>query len=455
MKNSNNNLQKKNYGGWAFIPLLVFLAIYLGGGLYYTVVGGVEKPFNQLPRHAALLTGMVVAFIMNRGVKFSKKIEIFTTTSGEPGVMMMAMIFMLAGAFAGVAKEMGGVDSVVNMGLSFLPARFLAPGLFIISAFISTAMGTSSGTLAAVAPIAIGVSEACAMNPAIALAAVLGGAMFGDNLSVISDTTIAATKGVGAEMKDKFRMNFLIALPAAILTIVCFAIAGTSGAVDGPHPFSLIKVLPYIAVLVAAVAGVDVFIVLMGGIFFAGAVGIATGSMTFVTFFQSIAGGMDGMMNVTIMAILIRGLIGLIKEYGGVEWLVTKITGNVKTRKGAEYSIAALVSVLVFCLVNNTIAIIIASPIAKQIADRFHIAPKRVASLLDIFSCVILCLAPHAGGMLLITGLASVSPLDINLFSFYQVFLGLAAVITVQFGLMRTKEEKEAALLEKSHQSQT
>ena len=331
----------KNYGGFAFIPLIIFLVIYLGGGMFFSALG-VEKPFNQLPRHAALLIGVIVAFGMNRKMKLDDKINIFTTTSGEAGVMMMALIFLLAGAFAGVAKGMGGVSSVVNLGLTFVPQQFLVPGLFAISAFISTAMGTSTGTLVAVAPIALGISEKTGLNPAISLAAVLGGAMFGDNLSVISDTTIAATRGVGCEMKDKFRMNFLIAIPAAIATLIAFTVVGGSGQIEGDLSYNLIKVVPYLGVLAAAIAGVNVFLVLIGGILFAGIVGFATESMTFVSFFQSIASGMDSMMNVTIMAILIRGLIGLIKTYGGIEWLVSKITGNIKTRKGAEYSICLL-----------------------------------------------------------------------------------------------------------------
>lgn len=435
--------ERKIFNGFAFVPLVVFLVIYLGGGMFFSFKS-VESPFNQLPRHAALIAGIIVAFAMNRKIKLDDKIDVFTKTSGEQGVMMMALIFMLAGAFAGVAKGMGGVDSVVNLGLTFIPQQFLVPGLFIIASFISTAMGTSSGTLVAVAPIALGIAEKVGINPAIPLAAVLGGAMFGDNLSVISDTTIAATRGVGCEMKDKFRMNFLIALPAAITTIVAFTIVGGNGQIEGDLNYQLVKVVPYFGVLVAAIIGINVFAVLISGILFAGIVGFLTSSITFVTFFKSIANGMDGMMNVTIMAILIRGLIGLIKEYGGIEWLVQKITGNIKTRKGAEYSIAILVSILVFCLVNNTIAIIIASPIAKQIGEKFKIAPKRTASLLDIFSCVILCLAPHAGGMLLLTSMASVSPIEIISYSFYQVFLGICTIITVQFGLMKTKEEKEA-----------
>lgn len=441
--------ERKNYGGMAFLPLITFLLIYLGVGIFFTVIG-VEMPFNQLPRHSALLVGVVVGLFMDRHRKFDEKVEVFTKSAGEPGIMIMALIFLLAGAFAGVAEGMGAVESVVNICMSFLPSHFLVPGIFVISAFISTAMGTSSGTAVAVTPIALAMAEQAGMNPAISLAAVCGGSMFGDNLSVISDTTIAATKGCGCEMKDKFRMNFLIAIPAAVVSTILFSVAGTAGTAPTGLEYSAIKILPYICVLVAAVAGVNVIAVLIGGTVFAGLVGMMTGTMTIMSFMESIGSGMDSMTNVTIMAILIRGLIGLIKEYGGIEWLVEKITNNVKTRKGAEYGISLLVSLLSFALVNNTVAIIIASPMAKTIGEKFKIAPKRIASLLDIFSCVSLGIAPHAGGMLFATAMSGLSPLDILQYSFYPVTLTIATVITIQFGLLRTPEEKQAALEEKS-----
>ena len=448
MKEQKNGSGKSDYGFVAFVPLIIFLALYLGGGIIFTMIGR-ESPFSQVPRHAALLIGVIVAFFMDRSRKFDDKLEIFSTAAGDKGVLSMVMIFLLAGAFAGVAKEMGGVDSVVNLGLTFIPQKFIITGLFIISCFISTATGTSTGAITAMAPIAIGIAERTGALPQLALAASLGGAMFGDNLSVISDTTIAATKGVGAEMKDKFRMNLLIALPAAILAAVLYCVVGTTGSVDQELNYNLLRVLPYIAVLVAAVAGINVYIVLIGGIFLAGLAGFGTGSMTPLTFIQSIASGMEGMFNVSIMALLIRGTIGLITEYGGIDRLVHGIVSRIKSRRSAEYSIAALVSILNFAVVNNTIAIIIAAPIAKQIGDDYHIAPKRTASLLDIFSCVVQVIAPHAGGMLMITSMVAISPIDVLTFSFYPVLLGIAAIITIQFGLMRTNEEKEAAKAER------
>ena len=444
MKQQKTTLQpRSDYGFISFIPLIVFLGLYLGGGIIFTMMG-VEAPFKQIPRHAALLIGVVVAIFMDRSRDFDTKLDIFSTSAGDKGVLSMVMIFLLAGAFAGTAKAMGGVDSVVNLGLSFIPQKFAIAGLFIIACFISTATGTSTGAITAMAPIAIGIAEKTGILPQLALAASLGGAMFGDNLSVISDTTIAATKGVGAEMKDKFRMNLLIAIPAALVTIILYCVIGTSGTVDQELIYSLPRVLPYIVVLVAAVVGVNVYIVLIAGTILAGIVGLATGSMTMMTFVQAIGNGMSGMFNVSIVALLIRGIIGLITAYGGIERLVNSITSHAKSRRSAEYSIAALVSILNFCLVNNTIAIIVAAPLAKEIGDDYEIAPKRTASLLDIFSCVVQVIAPHAGGMLMITSMVAISPLDVLTYSYYPILLGVAAIATIQFGLLRTKEEKEA-----------
>lgn len=447
MSENNSTIQTKgkNYGGLAFLPLVVFLGLFLGSGLLYTILGTVERPFNEVPLLGALLVAMVVAFAMNRQVTLDEKITVFSKSAADSGVMLMVLIFMFAGAFSSVSRAMGGVDSVVNLGLSLIPSRFLAPGIFIIGCFISISTGTCVGTVAAMAPIAQGIAEASGMNPAMAMGAVLGGAMFGDNLSIISDTTIAATRGVGAQMKDKFRMNFKIALPAAIAAIVVFAFAGgaavpTTEALD----FSLIKVIPYIAVLVAAIAGVNVMVVLLGGVALSGIVGFITGSITFAGFMQALSDGMKGMVEVTLLAIFIRGIIGLIQQNGGVEWLVEKLTLRVKTRRGAEYSIAALVGALSFSLLDNTVAILTAAPIAKTIGDQYQVAPKRMASLLDTFACVALCIAPHTGMITLLSTTAGISPIHILRFAFYQMFLGVAAIITIQFGLMRTPEEKAA-----------
>lgn len=442
---SNEVKQPKKYGFKAFIPMFVFLGLYLGGGIYFTLAGTVEQPWNQFPRHAAILIGIVVAFLMNRYMPLPEKISKFCKAAGDEGCMLMCMIFLVAGAFSGVCKSMGGVTSVVNLGLSVLPVHFVLPGIFIITALVATAIGTSSGALVAIAPIALAIAEETGANIPLYFAAVYGGALFGDNLSIISDTTIAATAAVGAEMKDKFRMNFLIALPAALLSIVVYFFLGKGAApISGDMSYNLLHLIPYIYVLITALCGMDVFVVLFSGTFIAGIVGIVTGSMTIAGFVQAIGTGMAGMMSTAIVAILLRGLIGIISEYGGVDWLITAMRKRVHSRKGAEYCISAMSGLLDFALINNTIAIMIAGPLAKDIADEHHIAPKRVASLLDIFACAVHGMAPHGGGMLTLSGFyAALNPLLVVKYNVYCIFLMIAAIVTIQFGLMRTKEEKE------------
>lgn len=446
---------KKGLGGISFLPLFIFLGLYIGSGVFFSIKGA-ASPFNQFPRHVALFIAIGVAVLMNKNKKIDDKIEIFSKNAGSSGVMIMGLIYLLAGGFSGAAKSMGGVESVVNLGLTFIPSTFIVPGIFLISCFIATAMGTSMGTMAAMAPIAVGVAAKSNMDVAITLAAVMGGAYFGDNLSILSDTTISATRGVGCEMKDKFRMNFLIAIPAAVLTMILYTIMGKAGEIEGNLTFSFIKVIPYLLVLAGALAGGNVVLVLMGGIVLCGIVGFATGSVTFLPFIKAIGSGMEDMMGITIVAILIAGIIGVIKENGGIEWLIEKITSKVKTRSGAEYGIGILSGALSASLVNNTVAIIISAPIAKEIGSKYHIAPKRLASLIDIFACGILALCPHDGGMLIMTGMGHVSPLDILKFAYYPVFLIIATLITIKFGLLRTPEEKEFARMAKEkHESIT
>ncbi|MDR7871538.1 MAG: Na+/H+ antiporter NhaC family protein [Tissierellaceae bacterium] len=441
MKNNQAGLEKKNYGGLAFLPLLVFLGVYLGAGILFTIMG-TEEPFKQVPRETALIVGLIVALFMGKQ-SLDEKVEIFSSSAGDSGVILMCLIFLLAGAFASVAKAMGGVESTVNLGLTIIPQQFILSGVFIISLFIATAMGTSMGTIAAIGPIAIGISETTNLNPAIAIAAVVGGAMFGDNLSIISDTTIAATRGVGAEMKDKFRMNLLIALPAAIVSIIIYGIAGTAGSLEGDYPFQLIKVLPYVVVLISAIVGVNVIVVLLGGTIFAGIIGLVTGSLNIIGFSKAVASGMAGMSGLVITSLLIRGLSGIVNEYGGIDWLMTKILSRIKSRRGAEYGISALVSLIDAALANNTIAIILSAPLALEIGKKYNIARKRLASLLDIFSCVVQGFVPQGGQILLAMELAKRSPLEVIKFNYYPFLLAVFAIITIQFGLLRTKEEKE------------
>lgn len=432
---------KKRFGPIAFLPLLVFLAIYLGAGILFTCLG-TPDPFKQIPREAALVCGLIVALCMGKE-KLDFKVDVFAKNAGDSGIMLMSLIFLLAGAFAGSTKAMGGADSAVNLGLSLVPLQFIFAGVFIISALIATAMGTSMGTIAAIGPIAVGLAERANISSAIAIAAVLGGSMFGDNLSIISDTTIAATRGAGCKMNDKFKMNLLIALPAALVAIVIYCFVGTSGTLDGEFHYNLIHILPYLVVLITAIAGANVIVVLLSGTILSGIIGIATGTLSIVTFAQSVASGMTGMFNLVIIAIFVRGLTGIVKEYGGIDWLIGVLTRKIKTRKGAEYGIAAMVGLIDASLCNNTMAIIISAPLSKTIAKVYNIAPKRIASLLDIFSCVIQGIIPHGGQLLLCTTLTGLSPLAVLSANYYIYLLAIAAVVTIQFGLLRTKEEKE------------
>lgn len=434
--------KERKYGAIAFLPLLVFLALYIGSGVFFTYLG-VPGAFKKFPRHVALLTGILVALAMNRGMKLEKKIDIFTENAGNSGVILIGLLYLFAGGFQSAAKAMGGMESVVNLGLTFIPGFALVPGIFFMSCLISTAIGTSMGTIAAMAPIALGIAEAAGLNVPLTAAAVIGGAYFGDNLSMISDTTISAAKGVGSEMKDKFRMNFFIALPAAIIACVLYGILGGAAVVEGGYSFDLLRISPYIVVLVSALAGFNVSAVLLLGIIMTGVIGFAQGSIGFFDWVGAIGEGMSDMFSITIVAILISGLIGLIKYYGGVEWLVDSITSRMKDRKDAEYGLGFLSGILSAALVNNTIAIIITSPIAREIGAKYKIAPKRLASLIDIFACAFLALTPYDGGMLMITGLVDVSPIEVLKYSFYIFALILSTCITIQFGLLRTKEERD------------
>lgn len=440
----DDNKELKKLGGFAFLPLLIFLFLYIGSGLVFSAMGE-EDAFGKFPRHVALMIGIFIALLLNPSVKVKKKLDIFCAGAGNSGVMMIVVIYLLAGGFQGAAKSMGGVDAVVNFGLTFIPPALLVPGVFLISCFISTSIGTSMGTIAAMAPIAIGVADKGGLNLALTCAAVLGGAYFGDNLSIISDTTISATQGVGCEMRDKFKMNFFIALPAALVAAVLFGIMGNSGAIEGDTSFTLIKIVPYFVVLVTALMGFHVAGVLFFGILISGVIGVGFSYVSFWDYIGAIGSGMSDMMSISIVAILISVMIGLIKAYGGIEWLIGKVMARIKNRKGAEYGISFLAGLLSISLVNNTIAIIVTAPIAKEIGLQFHISPKRLASLLDIFACAFLSICPHDGGMLIVTGLSGVSPMEVIRYSFYSFALIIAALITIQTGLLRTKEEKSWA----------
>lgn len=424
----------------ALLPLVVFLALFLGAGIYFNI-HGVDMAFYQLPAPVAAMVGIILAFIIGKG-SMDEKMDTFVKGVGDSNIIIMCMVYLLAGAFSAVASAMGGVDSTVNFGLSVIPSSLILPGLFIIACFVSTAMGTSMGTIGAVAPIAVEMAIKAQLPVAVAVGAVVGGAMFGDNLSMISDTTIAATRTQGCEMKDKFIMNFKIALPAAILTIIIMIFTGMSGQIPADLEYNVIKIIPYIAVLVLALAGINVFLVLIIGIVLGGIIGLIDGSLTFISFAQTIYEGFTSMQEIFILSLLVGGLAALIAKDGGVDYLLHAITSRIKSTRGAEAGIGALVSVADICTANNTVAIVITGPMAKQIADENGVDPRRSASILDIFSCVWQGIIPYGAQLLLAGQLAQLSPLEIMPTLYYPYLLALAGILAILFGFPKAPVKK-------------
>lgn len=439
--------QNKNWGLKSFIPLLTFLAVYLGAGVVFSLMG-TENPFKQISREFAVLCGLTTVILLSRSRKnIDLNIDLVAKHCGEPGVMLMIMIFALAGAFSGAAEAMGGTEAAVNFGLSIIPRQFVFAGVFVISSALGLATGTSMGTIAAIGPIALGIAEEADLSAGVAIAAVIGGGMFGDNLSVISDTTIAATRGAGCKMNDKFKMNGLIALPAALITIVIYCLVGSGGELAGAYEYSLIKILPYIVVLVTALIGLNVVLVLLLGTIVAGVIGFATGSLTLATYSAGITDGISGMASIIIVTIILRGLTGIAKEYGGIDWLVEKMGKHMHTRRSAEYGMCLLTGLVDMSMGNNTMAILVSAPLAMRFARKFNISRKRVASLLDISACVFQSFIPHGGQLMLGISMTGLSPFALIAASYYPILLGLATIVTIQFGLLKTKEEKNGISL--------
>ena len=443
VSSKETTLVKKNYGGLAFCPMLAFLVPYLGCGLYFYFQGE-SSPFNFVPREAALMFGIAAALLMGSG-KFQEKTQSFMNHAASPTLIQQCLIFLMAGMFSSVSKAMGGVDAVVNAGMDILPGRFIVPGLFLISCLISISMGTSFGTISAVGPIAVGFVEAGGFDMTLVLCAVLGGAMFGDNLSFISDTTIAATQGAGCGMKDKFKMNFAIAVPAAIFATIMYAILGVGDPITNAHTeVALIKVLPYLVVLVMALLGLDVIYVLGFGIIFSAVIGFATGAMDFFGMCANMSSGISGMYTICLMAFTLKGIVGRVQDMGGIEWLLSKATGNIKTRKGAQYFMAVMISLVNISIGNNCITIIISCEMLKPLAKKFKIAPKRFASILDIFACIMPGLSPIGMNVLAVMAFGGLTnPFSMMKYAFYLYALGIITLITIHFDLMKTKEEIE------------
>ena len=443
MTNHGSLEPHKTDGPSSFLPLLTFLLVYLGSGIFFTVLG-VENPFKQISREFSILCGICVLLLLGRNVRgINRNVDVFIDGCADPNSLLILAIYVTAGAFSGAAKGMGAVDSTVGLCMTFVPPQLAVAGVFLVSSLLATALGSSMTTIATLGPVALGIAEQTGASTAIAIAAVLGGAMFGDNLSIISDTTIAATKSCGCEMNDKFKMNFLIALPAAILSLILYAVFGSAGVAEQNYTYSIIKILPYIVVFVTALLGWNVILVLVFGTALCGFIGFATGAWNLPGFSLAVTKGIGGMLSIAVQALLIRGMSAFVREFGGLEWLLNKIRKWIHSRRSAEYGISAVVGMIDVAMGNNTIAILVSAPLAMKFARIYNIAPKRVASLLDIFACVVQSFIPNGGQMMLCMSLTAISTFAIIQAAYYTWLLVIAALLTIQFGLLRTKEEKE------------
>ena len=422
--------------GWALAPFVVFIVIYLGAGLVLQARGE-EMAFYQFPSVTALFLAVLTAFCMSRG-SIEERFAVFARGAANENVLTMLMIYILAGAFSQVAADMGGLDATVNLGVSLVPARFLAVGIFVISAFMGTATGTSMGTVTAIVPIAVGVADRGGISVPLVVAACVGGAMFGDNLSMISDTTIAATRTQGCALRDKFRVNFRIALPAALATAVILLAVGRPETVPDMEQaaFSLWKVAPYVTVLGLALAGVNVFAVLVIGLFVAGGIGLAAGDLTVFTFAQSVWSGFTSMNEVFFLSLFSGGISAMIAENGGIAWLIARLRQLMRGNRSAQVGIAALASLADCATANNTVAIIVSGGVARDMSREYRVDPRRTASLLDVFSCVVQGILPYGAQLLSAAALATergvlLSPVEIVPHMWYCWLLAAFGLISI------------------------
>lgn len=422
----------------ALLPLFVFLGLFIGAGVYFQSQG-VDFAFYQLPSVIAILPAIILALILSKQ-KLNQSIDTFIAGIGHSNIIAMCLIYLLAGAFSAVAKATGGVDATVALGLSLIPSNLLLPGFFVIAAFIATAMGTSMGTIAAVAPIALGVADQAQIDYSLMAGAVMSGALFGDNLSIISDTTIAATRTQGCDMKDKFRENLIFAVPASLLTFIAFVFAGQGQAELATQQIDLLKVIPYLTILILAVAGLNVFVVLTLGILLAGTTGLFTMDYGVIQFGKDIYAGFSNMQEIFILSMLVGGLAALMQQQGGLAFVsqqIEKLISRFSKAQGeascraAELGIAGIVAATNSCVANNTVSIVVTGDIAKELAQKHGVSPKRAASVLDIFACIIQGLIPYGAQALLIASTFSITPLDAVSHAWYCMILALVAVTIV------------------------
>ncbi len=421
----------------ALLPLIVFLTIFLGSGIYHTLIG-TEMAFYQIKAPVAALPAIILAALVYRG-KLNDGIEAFLKGASHPNLILMFMVFMLAGAFASVSSAIGSVDATVQLGLSIIPPAFVLPMLFVISAFIATAMGTSMGTIAACAPIAFGFSEVTEISVVAAIGAVVGGSMFGDNLSMISDTTIAATTSQKVQLRDKFRVNVWIAVPASVITILIYILgSGASNAVEYKD-FNGLLVLPYLAVFVLAFSRLHVLAVLSIGVILSGIFGlVATSEFDLLKLNNAIYDGFVGMFEVALLSMFLGGLSAIMQHEGGLRWLIERIYAmtrlfKVGRQRAGEIGISILVVFSNLFVANNTVAIILSGDMAREVAKEYGVDPKRAAALMDIFSCVIQGLIPYGAQLLLACSIAQLSPVELIGGVYYCWILAIFAVLAIAF----------------------
>lgn len=412
---------------WALSPLLVFLCLYL-------ITSILINDFYKVPITIAFLVSSCYSIAITRGISLEQRIYQFSAGAANKNILLMIWIFILAGAFAQSAKQMGAIDATVNLTLQILPGNLLLAGIFIAACFISLSIGTSVGTIVALTPVAAGLAEKTEIALPFMVAIVIGGAFFGDNLSFISDTTIASTKTQECEMRDKFRVNSMIVIPAAVIVLSIYTFQGLSiTAPEQTQSIEWIKTLPYVIVLGTAITGMNVMLVLVIGILSNGIIGIATESLDLFGWFGAMGTGITGMGELIIITLLAGGMLETIRYNGGINFIIDRLTRHVKGKRGAEFSIAALVSIANLCTANNTIAIITTGPIAKDIALRFHLDRRKVASILDTFSCLIQGVIPYGAQMLIAAGLANISPISIIGHLYYPFTMGICALSAILF----------------------
>ena len=423
----------------ALSPLFVFLCVYLISSI-------VAQDFYAIPVSSAFLIATIYAMAISKGKTLEEKISTFSSGAGNKSVLLMIWIFAIAGAFAATAKQIGAIDATVNLAMSILPGKFIFAGLFLAACFISMSIGTSVGTIVALVPIASGIARQLAeggadgfiCSPAFITAIIMGGSFFGDNLSFISDTTIAATRTQNCSMKDKFRVNFRIVMPAALIVCAIYVILGqTVDFMPEIEKMNWVLLIPYLAVIGLALTGVNVISVLCIGIGLNAILGFAFGTFTWSSFLGTVGSGISGMGDLIIVTLLAGGMLELIRTGGGLDYIVKKMTDHIRSRRGAEMSIAALVSLANLCTANNTIAIITVGGIAHDISKRFGLDPRKVASILDTFSCLIQGIIPYGAQMLLAAGLAGVSSMSISTYLYYPIVMGLCAILSILFSPAR------------------